>query len=63
MEPRNAITPPATGKNDDDTRDDRREEKAGKHIVDNLLPPGIDFDEAKDPGSKHPPKAPTDNRS
>ena len=33
------------------------------HIVDKGLPPGIDVDEAKDPGSQSPGSAPVDNRS
>ena len=33
-----------------------------RHLIDTGLPPGIDIDEAKDPGSQ-PPHGPTDDRS
>ncbi len=52
-------TPSERTSDDQRERDDRA---ADEHIVDNLLPPGIDFDEAKDPGSKTP-RVPADNRS
>ncbi len=51
---------PASGRDRGRRRDD---ESPGEHVVDSLLPPGIPFDEAKDPGSQRPPRTPTDNRS
>ena len=34
-----------------------------KHVIKTGLPPGIDEEEATDPGRRRPPERPTDNRS
>ena len=53
-----------SNKQDPRTRDEQPSSKEGsvKHVVRTGLPPGVDVEDAKDPG-KNSPKGPTDNRS
>jgi hypothetical protein len=62
MQNNNSKTPDQSG---EDTRDNRKSEdkESVKHVAKTGLPPGINPDQAKDPGSSAPDKGPADNRS